>query len=563
VVAQRNVPTTIEYINALTPPLFLQNYEGGMFKVDQTLNWADPFNEGSLFTPYSGPVPVCVHLHGGSVPSAFDGGPDQWFTPNVAGYTPITGPGYVSNIYTYPNDQEAATIWFHDHALGITRLTPHAGLAAFYLVKDPANEPLNLPAGVYDQEIAIQDRLFDTNGQLIFPDDVPNPDVHPMWEPEFFGDTIVVNGKAWPYYEVEPRRYRLRLLNGSNARVYDMAFNDPKVKMWQIATENGYLDTPVELKNLVMAPGERVEIVVDFSRANKSQVTLTNTGRSPYPFGSGVDRRTTGQILQFRVTKEMSGPDLSCSPALNNCVLRPNGKMVQLKPKGNQVPTRRLTLNEEIGPGGPLEMMMNNSKLRKLGDAGAITETPRVGSTEIWELINLTADTHPIHTHLASFQVLERQTLQAARYNTTYDATFPGGFNPGDGQTYLPGVYMPGFGPPLPYGVCGAGLVCGGNPDPAPYLVGSPFLPYAYEAGWKDTVQANPGEVTRIAVRWAPTDKTVAEVQPGMNFFPFDPTAPLGSIDAFGYPGGPGYVWHCHIIDHEDNEMMRRYEVAP
>jgi len=565
VVAQHDVPTTVEFINALTPPLFLQTYPGGMpmFAVDQTLNWADPLNQGTLFTPYTGPVPVCVHLHGGSIPSAFDGGPDAWFTPNTAGYTPITGPGYVTNVYTYPNEQEASTVWFHDHALGITRLTPHAGLAAFYLIKDPPNDPLNLPSGEYDQEIAIQDRLFDTNGQLIFPGNGVNPSIHPYWEPEFFGDTMVINGRSWPYYEVEPRRYRLRLLNGSNARVYDLTFSDPKVKVWQVATDDGYLDTPVALKNFLLAPGERIEIVVDFSRVNRSEVYLTNEGKAPYPMGTPPDHRTTGQILQFRVTKPMSGPDLSCSPALNNCVLRPNGPMHRLNPDPASVPTRRVTLNEEGGPGGPLEMMLNNSKLRKLGDIGSISESPRVGSTEIWEIINLTADTHPIHTHLVTFQVLGRQAIQGSKYAGAYAASFPGGFNPGDGETYLPGVWMPGYGPPFPYGNCDPGTVCGGNPDPAPFLQGLPSGPYAYENGWKDTVQVNPGELTRIAVRWAPTDVPVAAVQPGMNTFPFDPTAPLGTVDSFGFPGGPGYVWHCHIIDHEDNEMMRRYEVAP
>ena len=566
IVARRNVPAVITYLNGLVPPLFLQTYPTGtpIFAVDQTLNWADPLNQGIQFSPYTGPVPACVHLHGGEIPSAFDGGPDAWFTANVPGYTPYTGPGYVTNTYVYPNTAQAETTWYHDHALGITRLTPHAGLAGFYFLTDPNGEPMNLPNGEFDQEIAIQDRLFDTNGQLIFPAAGINPTIHPFWMPEFFGDTIVVNGKTWPYFDVEPRRYRLRLLNGSNARVYVLTFSDPKVKMWHIATEAGYLDAPVLLKELVLAPGERQEVIVDFSRTRRANVILENSGKTPYPVGAPADPRTVGEILQFRVVKPLSGPDHSCDPALGNCVLRPGGMMVRLNPTPATVPVRRLTLNEELGPGGPLEMLLNNAKLRKLGDAGAVTEYPRVGATEIWEIINLTADTHPIHTHLADFQVIGRQTLQAAKYVAAYDASFPGGFNPADGLTYAPGVFMPGFGPPLSYGTCDPGLTCGGNPDPTPYLQGPPQGPYAYEGGWKDTVQANPGEVTRIAIRWAPSDVAVADVQPGMNTFVFDPTAGLGVLDdGFGYPGGPGYVWHCHIIDHEDNEMMRRYEVAP
>jgi hypothetical protein len=161
-------------------------------------------------------------------------------------------------------------------------------------------------------------------------------------------------------------------------------------------------------------------------------------------------------------------------------------------------------------------------------------------------------------------QVIDRQKISAAQYIRAYDASFPGGFNPADGKTYLPGVYMPGFGPPLPYGNCLPGTVCGGNPDPAPYFQGKPTPPPVTEGGWKDTVQSNPGEVLRFAIRWAPAHIPLADASPGVNTFPFDPTAGLGVLDdGFGYPGGPGYVWHCHIIDHEDNEMMRRYEVAP
>jgi FtsP/CotA-like multicopper oxidase with cupredoxin domain len=565
VVAKRGVPTTMTFLNDLVNP-FLQSYPGGggapIFAVDATLNWADPLNQGTSFAPYDGPVPVCVHLHGGEVPSAFDGGPDAWFTPNTPGNQPITGPGYVTNVYTYPNGQEAATIWMHDHALGITRLTPHMGMAAFYFLQDPAKEPQNLPTGEYDQEIVIQDRLFDTNGQLIFPAVGDNPDVHPFWLPEFFGDTILVNGKSWPYFEVEPRRYRLRLLNGSNARFYNLAFDNPRVKVWQIATDAGYLDAPVALKSLVLAPGERAELIVDFRRAKRESTILTNNAKSPYPVGTPADPRTVGQILQFRIEEGSSVVDHSCDPGAGECVLRPGNPIVRLNPDPAQVPTRRLTLNEEQGANGPLTLFMNNTELGDLGVEGTLDEKPRVGSTEIWEIVNISADSHPIHLHLVDFQVLSRQALQTSKYISAYDASFPGGL--WKGVTYPPGVLMPGFGPPLAYGNCLPGTICGGNPDPTPFLQGTPSGPYPYEQGWKDTVQSNPGEVVRIAVRWAPVDTPVDDVQPGQNRYPFDPSAQLGVLDdGFGYPGGPGYVWHCHIIDHEDNEMMRRYEVTP
>lgn len=553
IVGQRGVPTTMTFLNDLVNP-FLQTYPSGatpVFAVDQTLLWADPLNQGSQFGNYLGPVPVCVHLHGGEVPSAFDGGPDAWFTPNTPGNTPITGPGYVTNVYKYPNEAEAATVWMHDHALGITRLTPHMGMAAFYLIKDPANEPTNLPSGKYDQEIVIQDRLFDTNGQMIFPAQGVNPTVHPYWIPEFFGDTIVVNGKSWPYFDVEPRRYRLRLLNGSNARVYDLAFDNPMVMMWQIAVDDGYLDAPVPIRRLVLAPGERAEVIVDFRRVKRAAVTLTNSAKSPFPAGTPADPQTTGSILRFRIVEPLADADTSCNPGAGECVLRPNNPIIRLNPDPAQVPVRRLTLNEDVGPGGPLTLFLNNAALGKLGELGTLTESPRVGATEIWEIINISADLHPIHLHLVSFQVLNRQALQTSKYIAAYNAAFPGG------------AYVPGIGPPLPYGNCLPGTVCGGNPDPTPYLQGNPVPVPAAEAGWKDTVQAYPGEVTRIAVRWAPAYVPLADVSPGVNTFPFDPTAGLGVLDdGFGYPGGPGYVWHCHIIDHEDNEMMRRYEVS-
>ncbi len=569
VVAQRDVPTQITYYNNLVNP-FLQRYPANatpIFAVDQTLNWADPLNQGVQFTPYTGPVPACVHIHGGDVPSAYDGGPDAWFTPNTPGNSPITGPGYVTNVYRYPNASDACTVWFHDHALGITRLTPHMGMAAFYLIRDPAREPTNLPSGTYDQEIAIQDRFFDTNGQMIFPALGINPTVHPFWIPEFFGDTIVVNGKSWPYFNVEPRRYRLRLLNGSNARVYEMTFFDKttntRLPFWQIATDQGYLDAPAMITMLRLAPGERAEIVVDFTGLPGRTFLLDNSAKAPFPGGAPPDPQTVGQIMQFRVTLPLNGTDTTCNPATAGaCVLRPTNPIVRLNPLPANVPTRRLTLNEVAGPGGPLVIMLNNSELRKLGDLGSVTETPQVGATEIWEFVNLTADLHPIHTHLFAFQVLSRQTLQANKYAKAYAAAFPGGFNPADGLNYLPGVYMPGFGPPLAYGNCLPGTVCGGNPDPTPYLQMAPVPPPASEAGWKDTVQVMPGQVTRIAVRLAPKDVAIGDVSPGVNKYPFDPTAKLGTVDAFGYPGGPGYVWHCHIIDHEDNEMMRRYEVS-
>jgi len=167
---------------------------------------------------------------------------------------------------------------------------------------------------------------------MIFPAQGINPTVHPYWMPEFFGDTIVVNGKTWPYLDVEPRRYRFRLLNGSNARVYVLKFSSPQVKMWQIATDGGYLDAPAAIRELVLAPGERAEVIVDFRRAKQANVVLENSGKTPYPVGSPADPRTTGQIVQFRINQPLVTPDLSCDPGAGQCVLRPNNPIVRLNP---------------------------------------------------------------------------------------------------------------------------------------------------------------------------------------------------------------------------------------
>jgi FtsP/CotA-like multicopper oxidase with cupredoxin domain len=259
--------------------------------------------------------------------------------------------------------------------------------------------------------------------------------------------------------------------------------------------------------------------------------------------------------------------------------------------------TRQLTLNEVMGmaqvvlqnpvtmlptnyPGGPLEILVNNTKWSGERVNGVMTdpttghlmytfetrldftgvtiggnttyysELPQEGSTEVWEIVNLTADAHPIHLHLVQFQIVNRQAFSTASYNKAYAAAFPGGgYDPMTGLPYPPGVFIPGFGPPLNYNT-GNPLALGGNPDITPFLQGPIQPPLPQEAGWKDTVIALPGQVTRLAVRWAPTD--LPATTPATNaFFPFNPN------------GGHGYVWHCHIIDHEDNEMMRPDLVMP
>jgi FtsP/CotA-like multicopper oxidase with cupredoxin domain len=534
---RRGIPLEVYYSNNLVNPV-LQKY----LTIDQTIHWADPLHQMGSFQPYKGPVPVVTHLHGGEVESASDGGPDSWFTPGFE----ITGAGWTSPIYYYPNTQEAATLWYHDHTLGATRINVFGGLAAFYLHRDPEKEPADLPKGSYEREIVIQDRMFDTEGQWLFPDNADNPTVHPFWLPEFFGDTIVVNGKVWPFFEVEPRRYRLRLLNGSNARFYRLSFGNG-LSFWQIGTDGGLLDRPVKIKQLTIAPGERADVIVDFSPLRVgARFLLKNDAPAPFPAGDAVDPNTTAQIMQIRV-KPLVGEDMSFDPAdCDESCLRPDNQIQRLEKGINSTtPVRHLTLNEVEGPNGPLEVLLNNTKWDS-----PVTEKPRVGSTEIWEIINTTVDSHPIHLHLVQFQVLSRQRFNQ-QYIADYNASFPGG------------KFIPEFGPPQP----GNRAFPGGNLNITPYLQGPVLPPDANEQGWKDTIRMNPGQVTRIVVRWAPQNAPVVgwnAPKAGDNLYPFTPTLPFKSKDPItGFLTGPGYVWHCHIVDHEDNEMMRPFKVSP
>jgi spore coat protein A, manganese oxidase len=601
--AQQGTATTVTYTNHLgtaTVPPLLQRY----ITVDQTLHWANPLGllpgNPARFSPYSGPQPVVPHLHGGEVRSDSDGGPDEWWTPGGEGYlsTPmapggIRGPGYYKNIFTYPNTQEATTIWFHDHVLGVTRTNVYAGLAAFWFIRDwydtgkvnltPANleNPSNLPAGPQEVEVVFQDRQFDVNGQWLFPDGYPggfngdptNPDIHPFWNPEFFGDVIVVNGRSWPYLQVAPRRYRLRLLNGSNARFYEMRVDETTIPatptagppIYVIGTDGGLLDKPVITSStttdrLLMAPGERYDVIVDFTDFAGKTLTIMNTANAPFPLGSIVpDPNGTAQLMQFQVSATPVS-DTTFNPATPGVTLRggtnqPPAIVRMVTNAGGKHPDvtinrkRQLVLREVQGPGGPIEVLVNNTKWDGLR-AGTVTpipgstrvgvnwmtELPQVGATEEWEIINMTGDAHPIHLHLIQFQLMNREGYDSAAYTLTYDGDFP------------PGAVIDGYGPPKDYNTVNTDGAIGGNPPVSgALLAGTLTPPLPQEYGWKDTVITYPDQVTRIMARWAPQNVPVLDVEAGQNLFAFDPTY------------GPGYVWHCHIIDHEDNEMMRPY----
>ncbi|HET9392482.1 MAG TPA: multicopper oxidase domain-containing protein [Candidatus Rubrimentiphilum sp.] len=564
--------------------------------IDQSIDWANPAHSpmstrgmGNA-TPYLGAIPAVTHLHGAEDPSAFDGNPNSWFTPGVK----ARGPGFSTNVYGYPNTQEPTTLWFHDHTLGTTRLNVYAGMEAFYLIRGNGDDGVpgarKLPAGRQEVELVLQDRQFDTNGQLLFPDGYPsgldgplqNPKLHPYWMPEFFGDVITVNGKSWPKFNVAAKRYRLRLLDGANDRFFNLQFCvttcETKAPFYVIGNDGGLLDKPVKIDHLLFSPGERYDIIVDFAAYRGKAITVRNDAVTPYPSKfAKFTPALQGQVMRFIVSPSAAA-DVSYNPA-SGAPLRGAGssvapglaKIVRLPGTRGGLPLsspiadgkkvqvyRQLTLNPIFGSGGCHwpgagngdvinTMLLNNTKF-----SAKATEKPRVGSTEVWDIIDLSNDDHPIHVHLVQFQVIGRIPFDLAAYGPAYYAAF------GHGRC------NPESGPPRPYNVPNSAGALGGNPDVTKFFL-KRTLPYCMddgtvdgtngparleEGGWKDTVIASCGHVTRVVVRFTPQDlPAVANGRAidytGQNKFPFDPTQ------------GPGYIWHCHFIDHEDNEMMR------
>jgi spore coat protein A, manganese oxidase len=537
--ANFNRPVRVKWINDLKDST--GRFRPHLLAVDPTLHWANPpgGTEGrdmrptfaSTPGPYRGPVPIVTHLHGGHNAQESDGFAEAWFLPTAADipagfasegtfYEPFRAeflekwgvewePGTAT--FQYENDQRAGTFWYHDHTLGMTRLNVYAGPAGFYLLR---RGPGDLPPAVipgpapgvgadpfgrfYEIPLAIQDRSFNVDGSLFYPASreffdgfagpfVPASDVPSIWNPEFFGNTIVVNGRTWPFLRVEPRRYRLRILNGCNARFLILkVVSDPLavrpatpvLPFWQIGAEGGFLPRPVRREDLLIAPAERADVIVDFTGVPDGiSLFLINEGPDE-PFGRGspgtdfpaADPGTTGQVMRFDLVP-LASKDTSQDPARLT--------LPAFRPLGPASLTQRVSLNEAdsaVLPGvGPTAALLGT-----LGDAGPsvlgwddpITENPALGATEIWELHNFTEDAHPIHIHEVQFQVVDRQPI--------------------DG--------------------------------------GAPRAPEPWETGLKDTVIAYPDEITRVRAR-------------------------------FDLPGL--YVWHCHIVEHEDNEMIRPYFIGP
>jgi spore coat protein A, manganese oxidase len=439
---------------------------------------------------------VAIHLHGGETAPTSDGNPMSVIFPGQ------------SFTYQYGNAQRGTTVWYHDHAFGNTRLNVMAGLAGFYLLIDPAEEAAivaanpgaGLPTLPYLIGLAIQDRDFFVDGSVDYPV-VPDPGSgHFHWVPEYFANTACVNGKAMPHLDVEPRRYRFKVLNGSQARFYKLSLSNG-APITVIGSDGGYLAAPVNQASLLIAPGERYDVVIDFTGlAPGTNIVMGNDAAGPFPSGTlFTDSRTdtTMNVMQFRVNLPLSGvpnPPLPATLGDVDPVAVPVG-----------TPVRSLFLNEVANSADVVERVMLNNTGSLVGP----TEMPQVGATEVWEIANTTGDTHPIHLHLVQFRMIDRRAFRADDYR----------------MLALGRLYEP---PATPFITNG------------PTMMG--HTPRPQEAAWKDTLLMHPGEVTRILVKFAPQD---AVAVPGTNSFAFDPT-----VD-------PGYVWHCHILEHEENDMMR------
>jgi len=543
----------VTWRNLITTPL--------QFGVDPTLHWSNPNNiampgPGTWTIPppapaddfwgAQSPATLVPHLHGGEVPPISDGGPDAWWTNGG-----IQGPGYNTSrptspnsaVYYYPNINPASTLWYHDHALGITRLNVMSGLAGFYIVRDTDFTSGNITAagitGKYDMPLVFQDRSFFDDGSFNFPYLGVQPAVHPYWVPEFFGDTIMVNGLVWPNMDVDQGVYRFRLLDGSNARFYTISFvinpgpTETLHPFTMIASDGGYLTNPVPLTQLTFAPGERVEILVDFfGLPVGTKILLRNTANENFPFGLPVNPQTVGQLMQFTVTSN-TGPSWPTLPPQLNPTLPVFPTL------GTPTIYRMLTLVEVLDPvtGVPLELLMDGQKWTAFP-----SEIVRIGDTEEWIVFNPTADSHPIHLHLVQFQLISRQAFNAKVYYADW-LRLNGGTLPLIAPTKsIWNLFQK-------------------------YKVQPPVGPPPEEQGWKDTIMMHPNEITIIRVRFAPTEDPVtgpnAPIPGDVNTYPFDVIQPHGPGNK-QYPGGLpyGYVWHCHIIDHEDNEMMRPLQIS-
>lgn len=438
--------------------------------------------------PRMGGIPTVVHLHGAINEPESDGNSNSWFTSGFGS----KGPTWTKKKYHYSNNQHPGNMWYHDHAMGLTRVNLLAGLIGSYTLRHPEVEaPLGLPSGdEFDRTLMVLDRSFNRDGTLYMNHTGNNPDIHPQWQPEYFGDAIVVNGKAWPYMSVRRRKYRFRVINASNARFFRFFFRNG-LKFVVVGADSAYLEKPVKKSSILLAPSEIVDVVIDFSRSNTSTAILSNDAAFPYPDGDGGPiNEMNGSVMKFLISKRH---EHGKSKVPENLIQYPSPDV------SSAAQTRYIAMYEyasEIDE--PTHLYLNNKSYEE-----PATETPKVGTSEVWYIINLTDDNHPLHVHLGLFRVLEQTKIENLLefkncMNETNDA-----------------------------------IKCQINKHATGHKVEVP----QHEKGWKNVFKMRPKYVTKILVRFSYVHTDAS--------YSFDATAE------------PGYVYHCHILDHEDNAMMR------
>ncbi|MGA8118071.1 MAG: multicopper oxidase domain-containing protein [Actinocatenispora sp.] len=487
-------PTVVKYRNDL-PTTHL--FQSAVDLLHQGKGAPPPYH-GEPSLPADVNVWNVVHQHGGFTPPQSDGLPLQSYSPNgvhASFYTTLEPDKVEPNeaICAYTNHERAAMLWYHDHGMGLTSLNVYAGLAGLYLVRDPADERYKLPRGEFEVPLILQDRTFYPDGSLAY-----------TMNQVAGADTAVVNGKAYPFLAVEPRRYRLRFLNASNERFWRLRFEVPEdvlpettLPFWLIGTDSGFRP-PLRMRDFLIAPAERYDLIVDFGDLPPgTKVTLVNYDAPVhYPSGSGP---VIPEVMQFQVTERLSHPDRTTPPwKLDLPAVVP----IQPEPDTRR---RQLVVYEGV-----------SFQFNALPFMAPSEDFVKTDSTEIWEYVNPNPDAHPMHVHLVNFQVLDRQPLDSAAFRADYQKWLTGGRKPAD------------------------------KPVLAHYLTGPPVPPEPDEKlSSKDTVKAYSDMVTRIIIR---------------DFNP--PTKEIASIPESGATLPATYVHHCHILEHEDDDLMRPWTIV-
>ena len=528
--AHSGVRTTLTFRNEITAHPHAADIDTSLHGLDESVRTT---------------VPTSLHLHGAVTEPASDGHPEQLSLP---------GQGHVHH---FDNRQDATGLWYHDHAMPITRLNVYGGLAGGYLLRDQwdtglPDNPLGLPAGEYELPLIMQEKIMNADGSASMRSTPIVPQGH--WEGGAVGDVGVVNGKIWPTAEVARGLYRLRMVNAASFSNWILHLSKP-LDMWVIGMEGGLMPAPAKVERFRLAPGERADVLVDFSTLEPGETVELLNAEPAAPQAAQIGARRLPNLMRFRATtaRGHGGP---IPATLRGGALQP----AALAPLARPSAVRNVSLSQPSDLRIPPSMMSLNN-LRWTTDQ---IEMPRQGSLEMWNIVNATPDPHPIHIHLVHFRVLGRQAI-----NT---------------------LAMAAHHPQPPTGIKW-------TPDPDPYVVGPVRQPEPWEAGMKDTVIADPNSVTRILIYFPTADELGFDPDatfPAAVTLPGD-VAGHGAGVAYGDHGGPephgaapgidrfggdyigsiappaahhrsdtlqGYVWHCHILDHEDHDMMLPYRTV-